>query len=232
MKQVQFRVLLVEDEELIGEMVKLNLEQEGYAVRWLTDGGSVLDTLKETPFDLVVLDVMLPVKNGFEVAEALRKSDIGTPILMLTARAESESRVLGLDSGADDYLVKPFDMNEFLARVRALIRRSQGFRELPSSRLIQVETFSVNLDSRRAESNEGRIVLSEKETLLLELFVRSAGRSLSRAEILEEVWGMDRSPTERTVDNFVLRLRKLFEPEPENPRHFITVRAHGYRYDP
>jgi DNA-binding response OmpR family regulator len=227
------RILLVEDEQLIGEMVKLNLEEDGYKVTWLTESDSVYATVEATVFDLIVLDVMLPGQyDGLALARGLRRREIGTAILMLTARSETSAKVQALDSGADDYLTKPFDMPEFLARVRALIRRSQSAIELPSSQKIRVGGFDINLETRIADTQEGSLTLSDKEAALLALFVRNPGRTLSRADILEEVWGMDVTPTERTVDNFIVRMRKLFEPLPEEPRHFITVRAQGYRYEP
>lgn len=226
------KILLVEDEELIGEMVKLNLEQDGYAVEWVKDGALVLDSVKKRPVDLVVLDVMLPNKNGFQIAKELRRNEIGTPILMLTARAEINDKVKGLDNGADDYLIKPFEMDEFLARVRALIRRSQTAIELPSSRMVKIGGFEINLETKVANSNEGRVNLSDKENLLVELFLKNPGKTLSRADILDEVWGMDSTPSERTVDNFIVKLRKLFEKDPDNPEHILTVRSHGYCFKP
>lgn len=226
-------VLLVEDEPLIGEMVRLNLEEEGYRVTWLCESDPVLDTVSRGAFDLIVLDVMLPGSmNGLQLAHGIRRREIGTPILMLTARSETSAKVTALDSGADDYLTKPFDMTEFLARVRALIRRGQSGAELPSTHLFRVAGYEVNLDARLAETREGTQHLSDKEAALLALFVRNPGKTLSRADILEEVWGMDAIPTERTVDNFIVRLRRLFEPLPDEPIHFLTVRAQGYRYEP
>lgn len=229
---MKYRILLAEDEELIGEMVRLNLEQEGYQLSWVQSGDKAVDLLEREHFDLILLDVMMPGMTGFEVAKELRKRDITTPILMLTARSETSDRIHGLDQGADDYLTKPFDMGELLARARALIRRSQSSIELPSSRLTQVGAFRVNFETREAETRQGKITLSDREAGLLEMFVRNPLNSLSRADILEEVWGMDATPTERTVDNFIVRLRKFFEEDPERPRHFITVRAHGYRFHP
>lgn len=229
---MKHRILLAEDEELIGEMIRLNLEEEGYELDWVLEGDRVAGAVQKGAYDLIVLDVMMPGKNGFEVARELRDSEIGTPILMLTARSGVSDKVTGLDSGADDYLTKPFDMSEFLARVRALIRRSQTGAELHSSRIINVAGFTVNLDSLEAESNEGRVSLSEKEAHLTEYFVRHPGRTLLRADILDEVWGMDATPTERTVDNFILRLRRLFEESPDQPKHFLTIRSKGYRYEP
>lgn len=229
---MKYRVLLAEDEELIGEMIRLNLEEEGYDLDWVLEGDKVRGAVLNGNYDLIVLDVMMPGKIGFDVARELRDLEIGTPILMLTARSGVLDKVTGLDSGADDYLTKPFDMSEFLARVRALIRRSLTGAELHSSRIIRVAGFTVNLDSLEAESNEGTVSLSEKEAHLTEYFVRHPGRTLLRADILDEVWGMDATPTERTVDNFILRLRRLFEESPDQPKHFLTIRSKGYRYEP
>jgi len=226
------KILLVEDEELIGEMVKLNLEQDGYMVNWLTDGALVLEQVKTNPVDLVVLDVMLPHKNGFEIAEEIRKNEFGTPILMLTARSETDDKVRGLDVGADDYLIKPFEMDEFLARVRALIRRSQNGVELPSSQIIRIGSFEINLETKMAQSNDGNVSLTDKESMLIELFSKFPGKTLSRADILDEVWGMDATPSERTVDNFIVKLRKMFEQNPDEPKHILTVRAQGYCFKP
>ncbi|RME30226.1 MAG: DNA-binding response regulator, partial [Deltaproteobacteria bacterium] len=137
-----------------------------------------------------------------------------------------------LEQGADDYLPKPFDVAELLARVTAIIRRSQGERVIPAKNILTIGRFRVNLATREAETLQGPQVLSEKEAGLLEFLARCRGEVVSRADILDEVWGMDATPTERTVDNFIVKLRKMFEPDPENPRHFITVRGRGYRFQP
>lgn len=225
------RILFAEDEELIGRMVELNLRHEGYDVAWVKNGTDALLRGRQEPWDLVILDVMLPGLTGFQVARGLREGEVTAPVLMLTARSDTPSKVRGLDSGADDYLVKPFDMAELLARVRALIRRSQGSRHLPSSRLIRFGRYEVNLETNEALTNLGRIAMSEKEARLMALFARHRGETLTRADILEEVWGMDASPTERTVDNLIVRLRRCFEPDPENPTHIVSVRGQGYRFN-
>ena len=226
------KILLVEDEELIGTMVKLNLTQEGFEVVWYREGKPALLAARHELFDLILLDIMLPDSNGIDLARSLRTQGIGAPILMLTARGDVSSKVESLEAGADDYLIKPFDIRELIARVRALIRRSQGERQPPSSALLAIGQNRINLETREVVTSDGNIILSEKETALVELFVRNAGKTLSRADILEEVWGMDVNPTERTVDNFILHLRRLFESNPSRPRHFITVRNVGYRFEP
>lgn len=225
------RILLVEDERLIGEMIRLNLREEGYEVEWETNGETALERLIAEDWDTVVLDVNLPGMSGFDVARNARNREIVTPILMLTVRSDTPSKVRGLDAGADDYLVKPFEVAELLARVRALIRRSQGERHLPAHRMVRMGSLWANLETRESMTNEGEAVLSEKEARLLELFVRHRGEVLNRADILEEVWGMEADPTLRTVDNFVMSLRRLFEPQPDRPRHFLTVRGQGYRFE-
>lgn len=224
------RVLVVEDEPLVADMIQLNLEHAGYRVVQVADGVAAERALVAGAFDLVVLDVMLPGQDGFAVARAARRAGVATPILMLTARGETPAKVAGLDAGADDYLTKPFAMPELLARVRALIRRHTAARGVPTSRTVRLGPYEAHFDTREAVTNEGRVALTEKECELLEFFVAREGEPLARAEILEHVWGMDRFPTARTVDNYVLRLRKLFERDPENPAHFLTVRGVGYRF--
>ncbi len=224
------RILLVEDDALVGRMVQINLESQGYTVDWARDGEAGLQRAIQGPFDLVVLDVGLPKLDGEQLLKGLRRADVGTPVLMLTASADIDTKVRTLDLGADDYLTKPFEVEELLARVRALMRRSQADRELPSKSLLHFDGFEVNFETREALTNLGALVLTEKEAGRLQLFVRTAPQVLSRATILDEVWGMDASPTERTVDNVVLRLRKLFEQDPDRPRRIITVRGQGYRY--
>jgi DNA-binding response OmpR family regulator len=226
------RILLVEDDELVGTMVRMNLENAACELRWCRDGGEGLAAALEAPYDLVLLDISLPGKDGYEVLQGMRQRGIGTPVLMLTARSDVGSKVRALDMGADDYLAKPFDIAELVARVRALVRRSTGERQLPASRIISFGRYRVDLDSREAETNEGRVVLGEKEAEILALLVRADGAVLSRADILEEVWGLDAFPVERTVDNYLVRLRKLFEPDHSHPRHILTVRGAGFRFLP
>jgi DNA-binding response OmpR family regulator len=224
------RVLLVEDEALVADMVRLNLEHAGFQVDAVASGTAAVERLASQAYDLVLLDVMLPGVDGFEVARRARARGVNTPILMLTARGETPAKVAGLDAGADDYLTKPFAMPELLARVRALIRRNTAVRGVPSSREVRFGPYKANFDTREAVTNEGRVTLTERECALLEYLAAREGELLPRADILENVWGMDRFPTARTVDNYVLRLRKLFEPEPEEPVYIQTVRGRGYRF--
>lgn len=227
-----YRVALIEDEALIREMIRLNLEKKGYRVECFDLGEGFLDRLADAAYDVILLDIMLPGMPGEEVLKEIRKRGVTAPVMMVTARGDIASKVGALSQGADDYLPKPFDVQELLARVAALIRRSQGERSLHSSRLVRIGGYEVNLETRAARTRVGELVLSERECNLLALFARNPGMVLHRADILEEVWGMDVSPTPRTVDNFVLRFRKLFEEDPENPRIFVTVRASGYVFEP
>lgn len=226
------RILLIEDEELVGTMVRMNLESADYEVRWSKNGLEALALAQTDPFDLILLDISLPGKSGLEILAEIRRSRVGTPVMMLTARSDVATKVEALQMGADDYLPKPFDVAELIARVHALVRRSQSEREIPTDQIVRFGLCEINFETRAAKTNEGSQVLSEKEAALMRLLVRGRGQTLSRSDILEEVWGMDVAPTGRTVDNFILRLRKLFEPEPEQPRHIITVRGIGYRFVP
>jgi DNA-binding response OmpR family regulator len=221
------RILLIEDEPLVRDLVVLNLRHAGYEVRTagtFADGQTALSRAND---DLAIVDVMLPGGEGFVLVRQARDNGLQIPILMLTARGEVHSRVRGLDCGADDYLTKPFDVTELLARVRSLLRRASGHVAGPPRRL-DLGRFWIRFDTGRALTHEGEVTLSDKELRLMELFARNADKVLSRADILEEVWGMDAFPTDRTIDNFVLRLRRLFEDNPEAPARLITVRGRGY----
>lgn len=230
---MNYKIATLEDDDLIRGTVKLSLEKNGFRVRSFADGEVLLDGLSNEPVDLFILDIKLPGMSGLEVLKVLRNSEIhgATPALMLTVQSQVHDKINALDGGADDYLVKPFNMDELIARVNALIRRSHGKRTVPSSHLLVIGGHKANLSTRECETNKGRQVLSEKETRLLAYFSRHPGQTLRRADILEEVWGMDVSPTPRTIDNFVLKFRKLFEENPEAPKHFLSVRNQGYRFE-
>jgi DNA-binding response OmpR family regulator len=227
---VNARILLVEDEELIGTMVRLNLEGAGYSVAWIRNGAEAARAVEKGFFDLILLDIGLPGMDGLSVLKRIRRSGIGTPVMMLTARGDIPVKVEALGTGADDYLPKPFDVAELMARVSALVRRARSDREIPSDNIARIGGFEINLETRKAATTSGETTLSEKEVALVRMMVRSRGKVLKRSDILEEVWGMDAFPTERTVDNFIVRLRRLFEPDPESPVHFVTVRGEGYRF--
>jgi DNA-binding response OmpR family regulator len=222
-------VLVIEDEALVRDLVVLNLKHAGYEVSSAGAFAAGLEALTTPGIDLAVVDVMLPGGEGFALVRQARDEGVKCPILMLTARSEVSSRVRGLDCGADDYLTKPFDVTELMARVRSLFRRAHGV-VASTPKQLQVGSFWIRFDTGLALTNEGEVTLSDKELRLMELFARNEDKVLSRADMLEEVWGMDAFPTDRTVDNFIMRLRKLFESNPEEPAHIVTVRGRGYLF--
>lgn len=223
------RLLVIEDEPLVRDLLVLNLSHDGYAVASAGTFPEGLEQLVSQTPDLAIVDVMLPGGDGFTLVRQARDKGVKCPVLMLTARSDKTSIVRGLDCGADDYLTKPFDLTELFARVRALLRRARGS-ETQRAPKVEIGKYWVRLDTGQALTREGEVSLSDKELRLVELFARSEERLLTRADILEEVWGMDAFPTDRTVDNFVLRLRRLFEPDPDAPVHFITARGRGYLF--
>jgi len=229
---MDYKIAVIEDDELISGMVILNLEKEGCSVTGFKDAESFMAGMRGVNFDLIVLDIMLPGMSGEDLLKKLRENLVNTPVLMMTAKTDLQSKISSLNTGADDYIQKPFRMEELVARVGALVRRSRSERMIPSTRVIVLNGFRINLDSRECESNRGKVVLSEKEIRFLEFLLAHEGEPQKRADILEEVWGMDVSPTPRTVDNFILKFRKLFESDPANPVHFLSVRNKGYQFNP
>jgi DNA-binding response OmpR family regulator len=230
------RILIVEDEDHLATGLKLNLELEGYAVQLAGTAREASEQLLDPKrFDAIVLDVMLPDFDGFTLCAKLRQSGIFTPVIMLTARAAAEDRVRGLEAGADDYLVKPFDLNEFLARVRSLLRRQRWNRSdearEPRS-VVMIGEARVDFDSHEVLVRGVPVKLTRLELDLLRYFVEHPGKVISRETLLEEVWKLRNSSSARTVDNFISRLRRHFEPDPTSPRHFVSVRGAGYKFVP
>jgi len=223
------RILLVEDEPGLRLTLSGRLASEGHAVEQAADAETGLARATSEPFDLVVLDVMLPDRSGFEVCRDLRKRGVETPILMLTARGEVEDRVLGLRLGADDYLVKPFAMSELLARVEARLRREPPAPRDPAE---GYRFGDVEVDFRKAEVTRAGtpVALSAKEFQLLRYLIRQRGATLSRDELLNEVWGYDAMPTTRTVDVHVAWLRRKLESNARHPQYILTVHGLGYKF--
>lgn len=224
--------LLVEDDALLAEMLALNLSHMGLEVRRAATFTEGRDALLSGAYQLAILDVMLPGGDGFELARLARKAGLELPIVMLTARDDVGAKVHGLDCGADDYLTKPFHTEELLARVRALLRRKGT--PATSSKRIDLSPWWLDVETGIAHTREGETVLSEKERKVMQLFLSKEGQVLSRNDILDAAWGENEFPTDRTVDNFIVRLRRLFEKDADNPRRFVTVRSRGYvfRKDP
>ena len=224
------RLLLVEDEPGLQLALTDRLSAEGYAVVTAADGHTAVTRATGEPFDVIVLDVMLPGRDGFDVAKEIRRQGIQTPILMLTARSQVVDRVVGLKLGADDYLTKPFETIELLARIEALLRRAPAV-----SRGVSLERYQfgdIAVDVRRAEvSLKGQLLdLSAKEFHLLKYFIEHRGATVSRDELLQEVWGYNATPSTRTVDVHVAWLRQKLEPNPRMPQYILTVHGLGYKF--
>ncbi len=224
------RIMLVEDEMHLARGICFNLEQDGYLVSHFDKGETALESLRVDRFNLIILDVMLPGMDGFQVCRQMREIDSRVPILMLTARSEDADRVSGLESGADDYLTKPFNLAEFLLRVKGMLRRSSWYRPEPVEEAYQFGLNEVFLLSYRAKTAQGEIELTEMEVRVLALFFQRESQVISRGELLESVWGYSSDAETRTLDNFVVRLRKYFERDPSRPVYFQTVRGVGYRF--
>jgi two-component system, OmpR family, alkaline phosphatase synthesis response regulator PhoP len=224
------RILLVEDEERLLEVVKLNLELEGYEVECAIDGKEALDQFHRQRFDLILLDVMLPKMDGFSVCRSIRLENRKVPILFLTAKNSAQDRVMGLKIGGDDYLVKPFDLEELLLRVQRLLERSNFDTKVGLSEL-EFGGNIVYFDRHHAINHEGkRVELPKKEISILRLLSERDGETVSREEILDIVWGVDVYPSTRTIDNFIVGFRKHFERDQRNPIHFHSIRGIGYRF--
>lgn len=231
---VATQVLVVEDDPHLAAGVLENLRAEGYAVASVPDGEQALAWLTGHACELIVLDVMLPGIDGFALCRQLRAQGNNTPVLFLTARGDPADRVRGLESGGDDYLAKPFHLQEFLLRVRAIVRRWDWYRSASATDATAVLRFGGNEVDFRAFRGRGwngeAHELTEKEAMILKVLAEQAGQIVSREDLLEKVWGYDVFPSTRTVDNFILRLRKRFERDPAHPRHFLTVWGVGYRF--
>jgi len=225
-------ILLVEDEENLHEALKLNLELEGYNVTSAYDGAAALKAVDAEYFDLIILDVMLPEMDGISVAETVRISNNEVPILILSAKSSSADRVLGLKKGADDYLTKPFNLEELLLRVHKLIDKNKKLQDKTS--LGNSYSFGNNIidfKAQEASTKSGqKIQLSKKETMLLKLLIENKNEVVPREKILQAVWGYNVYPTTRTIDNFILNFRKYFEDDSRNPKYFHSVRGVGYKY--
>jgi len=225
-------ILLVEDEENLHEALKLNLELEGYEVSSAFNGTAALKAVEGEYFDLIILDVMLPEMDGINVTETIRLKNMEVPILILSAKNTSADRVIGLKKGADDYLTKPFNLEELILRVQKLIEKNKRLQDKSSVD----DTYSfgnntVNFRAQEAVTGKGeRVQLSKKESMLLKLLIENKNEVVPREKILQAVWGYNVYPTTRTIDNFILNFRKYFEEDSRNPKYFHSVRGVGYKY--
>ena len=228
----KFSILLVEDEENLQEALKLNLELEGYEVTCSGDGADALTQFQKEHFDLIILDIMLPEVDGITVTESIRLQNNEIPILILSARNASSDRVLGLKKGADDYLTKPFNLEELLLRVKKLLKKAEQLSV--THNLPDVYTFGKNEVDFKALQCKGKggktFPLTKKEAMLLKLLIENKNQVVTREKILQTVWGYNVYPTTRTIDNFILTFRKYFEEDSRHPVYFHSVRSMGYRF--
>lgn len=229
------RLLLVEDEDHLAAGLKLNFELEGFEVDIARTGREAGSLLLQPDYDIMVLDVMLPDISGLTLCRSIRDSGKTTPILMLTAKASLDDRVEGLNAGADDYLTKPFELEELLARVRSMLRRAEWEKReepQPTTPSIRIGTAQVDFERHVAERDGETLHLTKLEFDLLRYFVENPERVLSREELQREVWKLRDYPNRRMVDNFIMRLRRHFEKHPQSPRLFVSVRGAGYKFVP
>lgn len=231
------RILVVEDEEAIAQGLVLNLERKGHTIELARDGREALAKLRGQRYDLVVLDVRLPEVSGFDILQKLRADGDFTPILMLTARSQPDDVIFGLKMGADDYVVKPFDLAELLARVEGLLRRQAWSRQAAANDGDRPQRHAfgdywVDFDSYEAKTREGVVQLSQKEIAVLRAFVSRPSEVITRRELLAEVWQLPHHPNTRVVDNVIVALRQAFEEDSSRPRHILSVRGVGYRFVP
>ncbi len=228
----KFSILLVEDEENLQEALKINLELEGYEVTGSYDGADALQKVRKEHFDLLILDIMLPELDGISVCEAIRLQHNSMPILILSAKNSSADRVLGLKKGADDYLTKPFNLEELLLRVEKLIRKNILLSEKsPATDQFQFGRNSIDFKALVCQNKKGeQIALTKKEAMLLKLLIENKNEVVTREKILQAVWGYNVYPTTRTIDNFILNFRKYFEEDSRNPEYFHSVRGVGYKF--
>lgn len=230
---IQKRILLIEDEPNLAFNIEFNLQSEGYEVVLASDGKEALEKFRnEGPFALIILDIMLPEINGFEVASIIRKEDSVTQILMLTARASESDVIQGLETGADDYMTKPFSFKELLLRIRRMADRSDLFSPgtKPKDAKLQFGDITWDMDSLELAGREGAQVLTVLEAKVLNEFVLNPETILSRKHLLSKVWGVNGNVETRTVDNFIMRLRKYIEENPSKPEYLKSIRGRGYKF--
>lgn len=223
------RILLVEDELSIQKVVQMNLELEGYEVLASGNGMQALKLAKNQFFDMIILDIMLPEVNGFDICEQIRLNNKDIAIIIVSAKDTTEDRVQGLKLGADDYLIKPFNLEELLLRVSKLLNRKDK-KERITAQIYHFGDNYINFSSYEAKGQNEEFFLTKKEAQLLQLLIERKNEAVSREQILKTVWGYDVYPATRTIDNFLLSFRKYFEPNPKNPKYFRSVRGIGYKF--
>jgi two-component system alkaline phosphatase synthesis response regulator PhoP len=224
------RILLVEDEESLRKIISLNLIHEGYEVQSTGDGQAALQLIESQHFDLFILDIMLPGINGIDICQKVRLQNQTVGIIFISAKDTSADRILGLRSGADDYLVKPFSLEELLLRVQSVIKRTAEHQAPSAITHAKIGKFNIDFINYEASDGTHTYPLTKKEMLLIKLLYERKNEVVSRNQILQFVWGYDVYPSTRTIDNFILNFRKMFEEDPSNPKYFISIRGVGYKY--
>ena len=235
------RILVIEDEAHIADGIRLNLSIQGYGVKIAQDGIAGLELWRSWEPDLIILDIMLPMIDGFSILKTIRKEDEKIPVLILSARGDTKDKVKGLKYGVDDYLSKPFDLEEFLLRIKRLLKKKTWFKDDNKDKNLEYKIFEgdsynfgsnhINFITFKASCAAGEIILTEQEIVLLKLFIGNKGKPLSREMLLTAGWGYSKDTTTRTVDNFIVRFRKYFEEKPKNPVYFISRRSVGYVFE-
>jgi DNA-binding response OmpR family regulator len=226
------KILLVEDEETLAVGLEFNLTEEGYSVVWAKDGKIALDLFYAQEFDLIILDIMLPYVNGFEVAKKVREKSPQMPILILSARSGVEDRVKGLELGADDFLAKPFHLQELLLRIKGMLKRKMWYKNAASIQpAYSFGNNKINFENLECFTKDSQIRLTQQEAMVLKYLIDNEGKIVSRKELIENVWHMNPDIETRTVDNFIVRLRKYFEPDPSSPVYFKSIRGTGYMFN-
>ncbi len=235
------RILVIEDEAHIADGIRLNLSIQGYGVKIAQDGIAGLELWRSWQPDLIILDIMLPMIDGFSILKTIRKEDEKIPVLILSARGDTKDKVKGLKYGVDDYLSKPFDLEEFLLRIKRLLKKKTWFKDDNKDNNLEYKRFEgdsynfginhIDFITFKASCAAGEIILTEQEIVLLKLFIGNKGKPLSREMLLTAGWGYSKDTTTRTVDNFIVRFRKYFEEKPKNPVYFISRRSVGYVFD-
>jgi DNA-binding response OmpR family regulator len=223
------KILVVDDEQNMRTGLKDNLEFEGYEVETANDGEQGLKKILENSYSLIILDVMMPKKSGFDVCKEVRKTGITTPIILLTAKGEEIDKVVGLEIGADDYVTKPFSLRELLARVKAILRRGDNIVMNEPEREIKIGKLEINFNGYKATEKNKDIQMSHKEFEILHFLWKHRNSTVSRDDLLSEIWGYDENPTTRTVDNFILKLRQKVEIDSNHPKIILTVHGVGYK---
>lgn len=223
------KILIVDDEQNMRTGLKDNLEFEGYEVETAIDGEQGLKKIIESTYNLIILDVMMPKKSGFDVCKEVRKAGITTPVILLTAKGEEIDKVVGLEIGADDYVTKPFSLRELLARIKAILRRSDNLTMDVASREVKIGKLEINFSGYKATSKSKDVQMSHKEFEILHYLWKHRNSTVSRDNLLTEIWGYDENPTTRTVDNFILKLRQKVETDSNHPQIILTVHGVGYK---